>query len=93
MNNKASTPSTFFRLLVLLLCIFGMAWTCRAMLSGHRVRDYTFEEAMMLLGDDDKRPAACAALREKITEAIGALRSAGDDGDVAVQAIHKETSR
>lgn len=49
MTTNARASSSFFRLCVLLLCIFGMAWTCRAVLSGHKVRDYTFEEAVRLL--------------------------------------------
>ena len=92
MSNKARTPSSFFRLCIVLLCISGMAWTCRAMLSGHKVRDYTFEEAMLLLQQGNANPRiACAQLRERIVEAVRVLRDAGPDGTIAIEAIHKET--
>ena len=92
MTTKARTPSSFFRLCIVLLCISGMALTCRAMLSGHKVRDYTFEEAMLLLQQGNTDPSrACSALRARIVDAIRVLRDAGPDGTIAIEAIHKET--
>lgn len=92
MNTKARPSSSFFRLCILLLCIVGMAWTCRAMLSGHKVRDYTFEEAVRLLQQGHTNPRiACAQVRDRIVEAIRVLRAAGPDGAIAIESIHKES--
>lgn len=92
MNTKARPSSSFFRLCILLLCIVGMAWTCRAMLSGHKVRDYTFEEAVRLLQQNDADPSvACHQLRPRIVEAVKIMQTAGEHGTIAIEAIHKET--
>lgn len=91
MKTKARTSSSFFRLCILLVCISGMAWTCRT-LSGHKVQGYTFEEAVHLLQQDNANPRiACAQLRERIIEAIRVLRAAGPEGAIAIESIHKES--
>lgn len=91
MKTKARTSSSFFRLCILLVCISGMAWTCRT-LSGHKVQGYTFEEAVHLLQQGHANPRiVCAELRDRIVEAVKVLRAAGPDGALAVEAIHKES--
>lgn len=90
MKTKARTSSSFFRLCILLVCISGMAWTCRTVLSGHSVT--TFEEALRLAKQKHTDPSlACAALRSHVVEAIRVLRAAGPEGAIAIEAIHKES--
>lgn len=92
MTTNARHPSSFFRLCVLLVCILGAAWTCRAVLSGHKVRDYTLEEAMRLLQQGHTDPSvACHQLRMRIVEAVKLMRTAGEHGTIAIEAIHQET--
>lgn len=65
------------RILLIAWCLIGAAWTCRGVLAGHR-------------GDN---PAACVALRDRICEAVAALKKSGPNGHVAVQTIHQDTHR
>jgi len=85
---------TVRRLAVMFACIVGIAWTCHGAYAGHRVSQYTFEEALRLVQQGSTNPRiACAQLRERIIEAIHVLRKAGDDGAIAVEAIHQESRR
>jgi hypothetical protein len=92
-NNQPARMSRG-RILLIAWCLIGAAWTCRGVLAGHRVRDYTFEEALALVKQRNTDPSsACFVLRERIVEAVNALREAGPHGDVALEAIHKESHR
>ncbi len=90
-NNQPARMSRG-RILLIAWCFLTAAWTCRGVLAGHRVRDYTFEEAMQLLQQGQADPSlACATMRDRIIEAIRVMRAAGPDGTVAIEAIHKES--
>lgn len=49
-NQPARIPSG--RILLIAWCLIGAAWTCRGVLAGHRVKDYTFEDALQLVQSD-----------------------------------------
>jgi len=90
--SRTSQFLTARRLAVLCVCIVGIAWTCHGAYGGHRVSQYTFEEALRLARQKHTDPSmACASLRVRIIEAIQALRDAGPDGAIAIEAIHKAT--
>jgi len=76
---------------LIVVCSLGVAWTCNGVLSGHRVSSYTFEEAMRLARQPGPQAAACLQLRLRIVEAVKVLRQSGQDGQIAIEAIHKET--
>lgn len=83
---------TVRRLAVMFACIVGIAWTCHGAYAGHRVQDYTFEEALRLVQQRSTDPSrACSALRARIVEAIRAMREAGPDGAIAIEAIHQKS--
>ena len=73
------------------LYMIAAAWTFRGVLAGHRVQNYTFEDALALVQHGGDNPAACVALRDRICEAVAALRTSGPNGIVAVQTIHQES--
>ena len=84
--------STAARLVAILVCVLGAAWTCRK-LSGHRIANYTFEEALAMVQQGGDNPQACIELRDRMLAAIGALRSFGPNGTIAVRSIAKEASK
>jgi hypothetical protein len=84
--------STAARLVVILLCVAGAAWTCRR-LSGHRVSSYTFEEALALVQQGGDNAAACLDLRDRVLAAIEALRASGPNGSMANRSIAKEAAK
>jgi hypothetical protein len=90
---EVSRPRTHTktRISVLSLVFLAAAWTCRGVLAGHRVQNYTFEQALQLVQSGGDNPAACVALRDRICEAIIALRVSGPNGHVAVQSIQHES--
>ena len=82
------------RILLIVWCLIGAAWTFRGVLAGHRVADYSFEDALhMVKTGPAPQTMACVQLRDRICEAIAALREAGEEGQLAVEAIHKESHR
>lgn len=90
-NNQPARMSRG-RILLIAWCVLTVAWTFRGALAGHRVEDYTFEQALALVQQSHTDPsAACFALQERIVEAIGVLRGAGPHGAIAIEVIHKES--
>lgn len=93
-NNRQPERMSRGRILLIVWCLIGAAWTFRGVFAGHRVRDYTFEDALhMVKAGPAPQTMACVQLRDRICEAIAALREAGEEGHLAIEAIHKESHR
>lgn len=84
--------STAARLVAILVCVLGAAWTCRK-LSGHRIATYTFEQALELVQQGGDNPQACLELRDRVLVAIEALRTSGPNGSMANRSIAKEANK
>lgn len=86
-SEKFRKPARWRRLYVVLF-VLSAAWSFRGLVSGHRVADCTFEDALKLAEATDN-PKACLVLRDRIVAAVATLKASGEHGNNAVAAIHE----